>query len=335
MALPIRSIGKLQVSAIGLGCMNLSHAYGITPSEEEGGKLLNRALDLGVTFLDTAALYGSGANERLIAKSVMRRRSEFTLASKCVLDVYDGKRGINGSPEAIAKTLEGALQRLETDHIDLYYMHRLDPNVPIEESVGALVRAIEAGKIGAIGLSEMSADTIRRAHAVHPITAVQSEYSPTVRNPEIAVLDTCRELGIGFVAFSPVARGLLADGVHDDRYEPGDIRLNMPRFLGDNLQHNLRAVGQFNALAAEIGCTPAQLALAWVLARGDHIVPIPGTRSIAHLEEDLGAVNVTVTPEVAARVEAIFAKGAIRGARYSAAMQAQVGTETYPDEELA
>lgn len=336
MTLPTRTIGPFTVSAIGLGCMNLSHAYGRPVSEEDGAALLNRALDLGVTFLDTAALYGAGNNERLLAKAVMHRRAHFTLASKCVLDMYDGKRGLDGSPTAIARTLDGALGRLGTDHIDLYYLHRLDRNVPVEESVGALVRAKEAGKIGAIGLSEMSAATIRRAHAVHPIVAVQSEYSPVVRNPEIAVLDTCRELGIGFVAFSPVARGLLCDAVRDDAYESDqDIRRAMPRFLGDNLRHNLIAVDAYNALAARAGATPAQLALAWVLSRGDHVVPIPGTRSIPHLEEDLGALDLTIDPAVFAEIDAIFAPGAIRGARYSATMQAQIDTETFPDEELA
>lgn len=335
MTLPTRTIGPFQVSAIGLGCMNLSHAYGEKPDPADAEALLNRALDLGITLLDTAALYGFGENERLVGRAIGHRRGEYTLASKCVLDVIDGKRGLDGSPAAIARTLDAALERLGTDHIDLYYLHRLDRNVPVEESVGALVRAKEAGKIGAIGLSEMSAATIRRAHAVHPIAAVQTEYSPVVRNAEIAVLDTCRELGIGFIAFSPVARGLLAGGVADDHYVEGDIRAAMPRFNGKALAHNLRAVAAYDALAAEIGCTSAQLSLAWVLSRGGHVVPIPGTRSIVHLEENVGAGDVTITPEIAARIDAIFAPGAIRGPRYAAAMQAQVDTETFPDEELA
>lgn len=314
--------------------MNLSHAYGVPATPEHGAALLNRALDLGVTFLDTAALYGGGGNERLIGASVMHRRSEFTLASKCVLDLVDGKRILDGSPATIAASLDRSLARLGTDHIDLYYLHRLDPTVPVEESVGALVRAKEAGKIGAIGLSEMSAATIRRAHAVHPVAAVQSEYSPMVRNPEVAVLDTCRELGIGFVAFSPVARGMLAGAVRKDDYVDGDIRLSMPRFRGPNLAHNLAAVDRFEALARAIGCTPAQLALAWVLHRGDHIVPIPGTRSIAHLEEDLGATGVTLDAATMAAVAAIFAGDAVHGARYPAAAQAQIDTELLPDEEL-
>lgn len=334
-SLPTRTIGGLTVSAIGLGCMNLSHAYGETPPPAEAARLLNHALDSGVTLLDTAALYGSGANERLLGEAVMHRRGEFTLASKCVLDMHEGKRILDGSPMAIARTLDAALARLRTDHIDLYYLHRLDPQVPIEESVGALARAREAGKIGAIGLSEMSAATIERAHAVHPIAAVQSEYSPMVRNPEVAVLDTCRRLGIGFVAFSPVVRGLLAGAVRDDGYVPGDIRRSMPRFVEPNLSHNLRAVAAFEALAAEIGCTPAQVALGWVLAQGEHIVPIPGTRSIAHLDEDLGAATLALDAATLARIDAIFAGDAVRGPRYPASAQAQIDTETLPGEELA
>ena len=334
MTLPKRRIGPFEVSAIGLGCMNLSHAYGVPPSPEEGGRLLNRALDLGVTLLDTAALYGGGTNERLLGGSVMHRRGEFVLASKCGLDLHDGKRGLDGSPAAIAATLDRALARLGTDHIDLYYLHRLDRKVPIEESVGALARAKEQGKIGAIGLSEMSAATIERAHAAHPIAAVQSEYSPVVRNPEVKVLETCRRLGIGFVAFSPVARGLLAGAIRAADYAPGDIRAAMARFVEPNLSHNLKAVRQFDALATELGCTPAQLALAWVLGQGEHVVPIPGTRSIPHLEEDLGAAALTLDAASLARINAIFAGGAIRGPRYSAAMQAQIDTEVLPGEEV-
>lgn len=315
--------------------MNLSHAYSAPPSPEDGAKLLNRALDLGVTMLDTAALYGGGRNEMLIAGAVMHRRSEFVLASKCVLGLVDGKRVLDASPAAIARSIDGSLERLGADHIDLMYLHRPDANVPIEESVGALVRAKEAGKIGAIGLSEMSSDAIRRAHAVYPVAAVQTEYSPVVRNPEVAVLETCRELGIGFVAFSPVARGLLAAGVRDDRYDAGDIRNFMPRFTGDNLAHNLKAVAQFDALAAERSITPAQLSLAWLLAQAPHIVPIPGTTRIDHLEEDVAAAYISLDSETLARIDAIFAHGAIRGPRYPAAMQAQVTTETLPGEALA
>ena len=328
----IRQIGPFSVSAIGLGCMNLSHAYGVPATEAEGIALINRALDLGCTFLDTAALYGAGGNETLVGKAVMHRRQEFTLASKCVLGLFDGKRGLDGSPAAIRLTLDESLARLGTDVIDLYYLHRLDRNVPIEDSVGELSRAVEAGKIRAIGLSEMSAATIRRAHAVHPVAAVQTEYSPWVRNPEIAVLDACRELGIGFVAFSPVARGFLADAVHGEDYVEGDVRLNMPRFREPQLAHNLKTAARFNALAAEAGCTPAQLALAWVLSRGKDIVPIPGTRSIAHLEENLAAADIVLDADLLARVAPLFEGDAIRGTRYAPAMQAQVDTETFPGE---
>lgn len=333
MSLPQRQLGALTVSAIGLGCMNLSHAYGTPPPADESARLLNRALDLGVTMLDTAALYGGGRNEALIADAVGHRRSEFVLASKCVLGLRDGERILDGSPDAIARSIDESLDRLRTDHIDLMYLHRADPNVAIEESVGTLVRAKEAGKIGAIGLSEVASETIRRAHAVHAVTAVQTEYSPAVRNPEIAVLDTCRDLGIGFVAFSPVARGLLAGGVREDNYVSGDLRLSMPRFTGDNLRHNLSVVDRFDAVARSIGITPAQLSLAWLLSKG--VVPIPGTTSIAHLEENIAAAQVSLPDEAVAAVDAILPPGALRGARYPRGAQAQVTTETFADEELA
>ncbi len=333
--LPTRTLGALNVSAIGLGCMNISHAYDVPPAEEDAIRLLNHALDAGVTLLDSAALYGSGSNERLLAKAVGHRRGDYILSSKCVLDLIDGNRVLDARPEVIAGSLERSLKRLETDFIDLYYMHRLDPQVPIEDSMGALVRAKEAGKIGAIGLSEMSAPQIRRAHAVHPITAVQSEYSPWVRNPEVAVLETCKELGIGFVAFSPLARGFLADGVTNAKFTAGDIRISMPRFQEPNFSRNLELARRFNEVAAQAGLTPAQLSLGWVMARWDHIVPIPGTRSIAHLDEDLGAAGLTLGQDLVDAVDAIFAPGAVRGARYSAAAQSQIDTELLPNEELA
>jgi aryl-alcohol dehydrogenase-like predicted oxidoreductase len=263
----------------------------------------------------------------------MHRRSEFVLASKCVLGVFDGKRGLDGRPEAITATLEGALERLGTDHIDLYYMHRLDPRVAIEESMGALVRAKEAGKIGAIGLSEMSAETLRRAHAVHPIAAMQSEYSPVARNLEVAILDTCRDLGVSVVAFSPVARGLLAGAIHNDDYPAGDIRRSFPRYTGDALQANLAVVRQFDAIAREAGCSPAQLSLAWVLAQGDHVIALPGTTSIVHLEEDVALPAISA--DAIEAVTALFPPNALKGARYAALQQSQVGTELLPGEELA
>lgn len=334
MTLPTRRIGPFTVSAIGLGCMNLNHAYGVLPSEEDGARLLNHALDSGITFLDTAALYGYGANERLIGKSIMHRRGEFTLASKCVLDVFDGKRGLDGRPEAIAGTLDRALARLGTDHIDLYYLHRLDRNVPVEESVGALVRAKEAGKIGAIGLSEMSAATVRRAYAVHPIAALQTEYSPWVRNPEVAVLNACRELGIGFVAFSPVGRGFLADAIGPGAtYATDDIRAGMPRFVEPQLAANLALLAAFRDVARNTGRTPAQLALGWLLAQGEDIVPIPGTRDIDHLDEDIAAATLPpLDAKAIAEVDAIFAPGKIAGPRYSPSMQAAIDTELLPEE---
>lgn len=329
MPLPQRKIGPFSVSAIGLGCMNLSHAYGAKPAEEDAIALLNHALDLGCNFLDTAALYGLGNNEEMLGRGIMHRRNEFTLASKCVLDYRDGKRILDGRPETIRKTLDEALLRLRTDVIDLYYLHRLDRNVPIEDSVGALAEGVQQGKIRAIGLSEMSAATIRRAHATHPVAAVQSEYSPCVRNIEIAVVQACRDLGIAIVPFSPVARGLLADGIHHDHYVEGDIRRGMPRFVEPQLGHNLKAVARFNALAAEAGCTPAQLSLAWVLAKGEDMVPIPGTRSIAHLEENLRAVDVPLNEDMIARIEALFTPETIRGNRYAPAVQAQIDTEMF------
>jgi len=332
MSIDPRSIGPLTVSPIGLGCMNLSHGYGPPPPEEECVALINRALDLGCSFLDTAAIYGAGGNERLVNRAVMHRRDEFVLASKCVLDVVDGQRVLDGSPAAIRRTLDEALLRLGTDRIDLYYLHRPDPRVPVEESVGELARAVEAGKIRAIGLSEMSAPEIRRAHSTHPIAAVQSEYSPWARNPEIAVLGACRELGIGFVAFSPVGRGMLTGTVREPSYSRGDMRNQMPRFQEPHFSHNLVEVARFEALAAEAGVAPGQLSLAWVLSRGDDIVPIPGTRSIAHLEENLAAADVRIDTAILAQVDALFAGDAIRGGRYSAEMQAMVSTETFPGE---
>jgi len=327
-----RAIGGRAVKPVGLGCMNLSHAYGGYPDRQEAARLLLDALDLGVTMLDTAALYGDGENERLLGEAVMHRRRDFLLASKCALGIFDGKRGINGSPEAITQTLHAALERLRTDHIDLYYLHRLDPHVPIEESVGALVRAKEAGHIGAIGLSEMSATTLRRAHAVHPIAAMQSEYSPTARNAEVAVLDACRELGVGFVAFSPLARGLLAGSIRSDDYGPGDIRKAMPRFVEPQLSRNLKLVAKFEDIAASERVTPAQLCLAWVLAQDTNIIAIPGTKNPDHLRENVGTLGQPVSQQAIDQVTQLFPPNALVGARYSAAVQAQIDTELLPGE---
>jgi aryl-alcohol dehydrogenase-like predicted oxidoreductase len=257
------------------------------------------------------------------------------LASKCVLGEIDGKRGLDGSPAAIARVMDDSLRRLRVDHIDLYYLHRLDPKVPIEDSVGALVRGVEAGKIGAIGLSEMSAATLRRAHAVHPIAAMQTEYSPWTRNAEVAVLDACAQLGVGFVAFSPVGRGLLAGSASAAHLVPGDIRAAMPRFQPPHLEANLALVEQLKALAQEAGATPAQLCLAWLLAKGDHVVPIPGTTSIAHLDEDLATLSRDWPTDLIAAVDALFPFGAAAGPRYARDAQAQVDTEVWAGEPLA
>jgi aryl-alcohol dehydrogenase-like predicted oxidoreductase len=294
---PTRSLGPFQVSPIGLGCMNLSHAYGVPPSPDEAAGLLLRALDLGVTHFDTAALYGFGANEELVGRVLAPHRHRFTLASKCGMTGVDGKRVIDGRPQTLKATCEAALKRLRTDVIDLYYLHRWDRSVPIEESVGALGELVGEGKIRAVGLSEVSAATLRRAHAVFPISALQTEYSLWTRNPEIAVLDTCRALGTAFVAFSPVARGFLPGTLRDvSELDAKDIRRAMPRFAPANYAENLRLLDGVAEVAREAGCTLAQLALAWLLHRGEHILPIPGTTSVAHLEENLAATQVTLTP---------------------------------------
>lgn len=330
-----RTLAGRAIFPVTLGCMNLSHAYDKGPDEETSIRFLNEALDAGINCLDTAAIYGDGNNETLVGKAVMSRRSEFLLASKCVLGILDGKRALNGSPKAINETLDGALKRLGTDHIDLYYLHRLDRGVPIEESIGALADAKAAGKIGAIGVSEMSAETILRAHKEHPIAAVQSEYSPMVRNPEIAVLKACEDNTIAFVAFSPVSRGLLAEAVTTDTYTEMDIRARMPRFNEPNLSHNLKAVDRFNTLAHDHGYSPAQLAVAWVLSGGDTIIALPGTRSLAHIKENMSGAAAVITQDLRDEVSEIFAGSAVKGARYSKSMQAMVDTETFEDEELA
>ncbi|HJV92347.1 MAG TPA: aldo/keto reductase, partial [Azonexus sp.] len=262
-----RRIGPFSVNPLGLGCMNLSHAYGQPPGAEEGARLLHRALDLGVDFFDTAALYGFGANETLLGQALKGQRHRFTLASKCGMTGVDGKRVIDGRPATLKATCEAALQRLQTEVIDLYYLHRRDFTVPIEDSVGTLADLVAAGKIRAIGLSEVSAETIRKAHAVHPVTAVQSEYSLWSREAEIGVIDTCRSIGAAFVAFSPLARGFLCGELTDpaSQLTGGDIRLAMPRFAPDNYARNLALLEGYRAMANEVGCSPAQLALAWLL----------------------------------------------------------------------
>lgn len=330
-----RKLGPFEVTAIGLGCMNLSHAYGIPPSAEQGEKLLRAALDAGVTLFDTAALYGFGANETLVGRVLKADRQRITLCSKGGMAGVTGddgvtRRVIDGRPEAVRRDCENSLRRLQTDVIDLYYLHRWDKKVPIEESVGAMSRLVEQGKVRAIGLSEVSGATTRKAHAVHPISAVQTEYSLWTRNPEIAVLDACREIGAAFVAFSPVARGFLCDAVPDvSVFDAKDIRRTMPRFDAANHAQNLKLLPAYKALAQEAGCTPAQLALAWLLHKAPHIIPIPGTTNVHHLKEDLGGADVKLSPDLVARLEALINEKTVAGNRYSEQSNREVDTEVF------
>jgi hypothetical protein len=325
-----RRIGEAEVSAIGFGCMSLSHAYGDRPDRATAEQVLKGALDAGYTHLDTASLYGFGANETLVGEVLKDRYGSFHLASKCGLWITDGKRVIDGRPESLRKTLEDSLRRLQTDHIDLYYLHRLDPDTPLAETIGAMADFEHEGHIGGYGLSEVSADAIRAAHAVHPLTAVQTEYSLWTRNPEIAVLGACAEVGAAFVAFSPLARGYLTGRLVDTGvFDPKDIRRFMPRFDGEHYPKNLALLPAYKAIAEEVGCTMGQLALAWLLAQGDHIVPIPGTGKLDHMRENARAAEVRLDPEVVARVGAIINQNTVSGSRYNAANQADVGTEEF------
>jgi aryl-alcohol dehydrogenase-like predicted oxidoreductase len=334
-----RALGPFEVGAIGAGCMNLSHAYGHPASPEDAQRVLLRALDLGVTHFDTAALYGFGANEKLVGRVLAPHRGRITLASKCGMQGVAGpdgvkRRVIDGRPSTIRQTCEDALRRLQTDVIDLYYLHRWDRAVPLEDSIGALADLVSEGKIRAIGLSEVSAATLRRAHEVHPIAAVQSEYSLWSRHPELGVLQACREIGAAFVAFSPLGRGFLAGALADAQAAaalvPGDIRRAMPRFSGEHLAANLRWLPAYTAIAADAGCTPAQLAIAWLLHKAPHIVPIPGTTQAAHLEENLRAADVTLSAQIVERLDALVNEHTVSGPRYAPATQAEIDTETYP-----
>ena len=330
-----RKLGPFQVSEIGLGCMNLSHAYGAPVSFEQAEKVLLTAFDQGVTLFDTAALYGFGTNETLVGQVLKKHRQKFTLASKCGMagvDVKgDGKlvRVIDGRPETIRSTCEAALKRLQTDVIDLYYLHRWDKKVPIEDSVGALSDLVRQGKIQTIGLSEVSASTLRKAHAVHPITAVQTEYSLWTRNPEIAVLKACQELGTAFVAFSPVARGFLCGELDLAAFDAKDIRKAMPRFTPDNYAANLKLFGPYQQLAKEAGCSPAQLALAWLLHKDAHIIPIPGTTSVAHLLDDLGSTQVKLSTDLIAKLNQLINENTVVGDRYNDQSNSEVDTEVF------
>jgi len=328
--LPQRKLGPFQVSAIGLGCMNLSHAYGVPPPEENAKALLLAALEAGVTLFDTAALYGFGANEELVGRVLGIHRREFVLASKCGMTGVDGKRVIDGHPKTLKKTCEQSLRNLRTEVIDLYYLHRWDKRVPIEESVGALADLVREGKIRSIGLSEVSAATLRKAHREHPITAIQNEFSLWSRNAELGVLDACRELGVTLVAFSPLGRGFLSGKLREvESFDAKDIRRGMPRFQAGNFAANLRLLDQFGALAAEAACSPAQLALAWLLARDPCIVPIPGTTHIEHLRENMAAAAITVLPQLLSRLDTLINQHTVTGPRYAEATQAEIDTEEF------
>jgi len=314
-----RTLGQgLEVSAIGLGCMGMSEFYGAR-DEQEALETIHRALDLGVTFLDTADMYGPFTNEKLVARAISGRRDAVQLATKFgnVRGENGEWLGIRGDAEYVRQACEASLARLGVDHIDLYYQHRVDKSTEIEETVGTMAELVEAGKVRHIGLSEASSETIRRAHAVHPVTALQTEYSLWTRDPEDGIFPTVRELGIGFVAYSPLGRGFLSGRVTSpDDLDPDDFRRRNPRFQGDNFDRNLELVERVREIAEEKDVTPAQLALAWVLRQGDDIVPIPGTKRAHYLEENARAAEVELSDEDLARIEDAFPKGATSGERY-------------------
>jgi aryl-alcohol dehydrogenase-like predicted oxidoreductase len=327
-----RKVAHFTVQAIGLGCMNLDHAYGASVSPEQGERVLLGALDAGYNFFDTATLYGFGKNEDRLGQVLAKHRSQFVLASKCGMGgvTTDGvtQRVIDGRPATIKKQCEDSLRRLKTEVIDLYYLHRWDKKVPIEESVGALGDLVRQGKIQAVGLSEVSAATLRKAHAEHPIAAVQTEYSLWTRDAEIAVLQACQELGTAFVAFSPVARGYLC-GLRDlSGLHAKDIRLGMPRFKAENYAANLQLAVAYEAIAKEQDCTPAQLALAWLLHKAPHIIPIPGTTSAAHMRENLAAQSLVLSELTMQKLDAAINASNVQGPRYDVQSQSEVDTES-------
>jgi aryl-alcohol dehydrogenase-like predicted oxidoreductase len=324
-----RKLADLEVSAVGLGCMGMSAFYG-TADEDEAVSTIQRGLELGVNFLDTAQLYGPLTNEMLVGRAIKGRRDEYVIATKFARRMDDATPGdmttigpLDGSPEHVRSSIDGSLQRLGTDHVDLFYQHRVDPNVPIEETVGAMAELVEQGKARHIGLSEAAPETLRRARAVHPITALQTEYSLWTRFGEAEVIPTCRELGVGFVPYSPLGRGFLSGRFSSpDELEEGDFRRHGPRFVGENLEANQALAAKVRELAAEVGITPAQLAIAWVLAQGEDLVPIPGTRRRGYLEENIAAVDVELTDEDLARISAELPEAA--GDRYDEAGMASV-----------
>ena len=329
---PRRRIGSFEVAPIGLGCMNLSHVYHPIPSEEQAVAVIDAAFELGIDHFDTAALYGFGANEELLGRHLGSRRDEILLASKCGMTGVNGRRTIDGRPETLKATARDALTKLRTDVIDLYYLHRVDKDVPVEESVGALSELVEDGLIRAIGLSEVSAETLRRAHAVHPVAAVQSEYSLWTRNPEIAVLDACRELDIALVAFGPVGRGFLTASPPVLAELPEqDLRHGMPRFQGEAYEANLAIRAELAALAEEADVTLPQLSIAWVLAQDERVIPIPGTRSPEHLAEDVCGGTVSIPSHLLDRAGELLNEHTVAGHRYAPAAAADIDSETFPE----
>ena len=326
-----RKLGPFTISALGLGCMNISGGYGPRPDEANSQRLLNEALDCGYTFLDTSSIYGTGHSEELIGKALSHRRSEYTLASKCgIFKNAEGQTEMNGRPEVLQKTCEESLKRLNTDVIDLYYLHRIDPNVPVEESVGALSRLVEQGKIRTVGLSEVSSDSLKRAHQTHPITAVQSEYSLWSRTPERKVLATCRELGTAFVAFSPLGRQFLT-GMSTDVTTLGDnnyrATIARPRFEPENFAQNVKLLTPFGEIAKRESCSMAQLALAWLLAQGNDIIPIPGTGVIDHMVENAGAGDIQLSAEIVVELDELINDEVVVGDRYSRVLMESVDSE--------
>jgi len=324
-----RRLRDLDVSAIGLGCMGMSAFYG-SADEREAIGTIQRGLEIGVNFIDTAQLYGPLTNEELVGRAIKGHRDEYVIATKFARRMNGAVPGdistvgdLDGSADHVRRSIDGSLERLGTDHVDLYYQHRVDPNVPIEETVGAMAELVELGKVRHIGLSEAAPETIRRAHAVHPVSAVQTEYSLWTRDPEAEVLPTCRELGIGFVPYSPLGRGFLSGRFKSpDELDEGDFRRSGPRFAGENLQANLRLAEKVEQIASDKGITPAQLAIAWVLAQGDDLVPIPGTKRRTYLEQNAAAAEVELTHEDLARIQAEVPEAS--GARYDEAGMASV-----------
>ncbi len=322
-----RKLAQFEVAPVGLGCMSMSHAYGV-PNFESATQTLHHALDIGYNFLDTAALYGFGENEKLIGETLKTRRHEYVMASKCgLIRGDDGKRSIDARPDVIRRTCETSLKNLQTDVIDLYYLHRVDPKVPLEDQVGTMAQLVEEGKIKSIGLSEVNANTLRKAHSIHPIAALQSEYSLWTRNPEGAVLTTCKELNITFVAFSPLGRGFLTGNLTDtDALVANDLRRSMPRFQGENFTRNKNLLDTILSLADEKQCTPAQLALAWLLAKESELITIPGTQVAQHAQQNFLALDVHLTEHEIDYLDNAFAPNKVFGERYNAATLAEMET---------